>query len=201
MNNFDSSEECFEICSYYPRCEYYGCDKTKAENFCTRFNEYGYTSKNQCMNECYADCSTEGKGQYLFRAVNVLNPFPNSDESDYPFEKGDRIVGSNWREMSEFITSDDDDRTTITGNNANQYVEYIIDLTPSDIRRIRQDTDASELNNEKRKRAVYAKLDRIKTSSNVIGEYKSNFIHNSQFSDSIFKTEHGSTIVLKDDKN
>ena len=71
-----------------------------------------------------------------------------------------------------------------------QKVEYIIDLTPADIRKIRKDTATSGLNSEKRKRAVYAKLDRIKTGTSTIQEYKSSFLHDSQYT-KMFKQNHG----------
>ena len=196
VNNYKDKGECFERCSTLRRCEYYGCSKEKAENFCSaKWEAYEYGSESQCMNECYVDCEVpqEGNGsKYLFRTVNVLDPFPNSPESVFPYEKGKRVVGANWNQLSEYIVNDEEDGTTITGPGANQMVEYVIDLTPADIRQIRQDTETSNMNNGKRKRAVYAKLDRVKTSSNIIQEYKSNFIHNSQFV-KLFKSGHGNT--------
>ena len=64
-------------------------------------------------------------------------------------------------------------------------------MTPENIRLLRKDTKDSDLNTEKNKRGVYAKLDRIQgSSSKVIEEYRSQFIHNSDFTD-LFQTGHG----------
>ena len=193
INDYVDDNDCIRHCGHM--CQNDKCDKNKAISHCENDNwkKYGFLSETSCMHECYRDCSIPQGDTYLFRTVDITNPFPDSQESEYPYEKGKRIVGANWNQYSGYITYDEEDTTTITGPNANSQVEYIIDLTPEDIRKIRQDTESSDLNNLKRKRAVYAKLDRVKTGSGTIKEYKSNFLHKSQFV-SLFKSSHGSTV-------
>ena len=93
--------------------------------------------------------------------------------------------------MSGYISNDSSDTTTVTGDNANKKVEYVIDLSVADIRSIRNNTNNSEINTSDNKKKVYAKLDRIKTNNNnIINKYKSQFI-NSTYA-SLFKQAHGS---------
>ena len=212
VNGYNDPDDCFDKCSQ-PKCPN-GCVGDKEiEEWCgNNYQKAGYDAPRTCKNTCMKNCPTPtpsptptptpspGGGDpepYLFRAVDVTNPFPDSQESEYPYEKGERMVGSNWRYLSEYITNDNDDETSVTGQNAlNNKVEYIIDLTPEDIRKIRNNTASLGANNgntEQRKRAVYAKLDRVKTGSNTLKAYKSNFLHNSEFT-KLFKSNHGSTV-------
>jgi hypothetical protein len=195
INNYPDSKTCFKKCSN--TCPNDKCSFDKAYSFCDeKWDSLGFDSQEICMHACYQDCDNIGNGDnYLFRTVSVLNPFPNSNESTYPFDKGARKIGANWLGLSNYITYDENDDTTITGPNANVKVEYLIDLTPEDIRKIRQDTISSSngVNDSKSKRAVYAKLDRVKTSSKIVSEFKSNFLHNSQFVN-IFIPKHGKNI-------
>ena len=194
VNDFIDSDDCMETCSTYQMCQNDKCDKDAATTFCDKWRDLGYPSEISCMHECYRDCSTGTGSSYLFRTVDVTNPFPESQESEYPYVKGKRIVGANWNQLSSYITNDSSDETTITGDNVSKnMVEYIIDLTAEDIRNIRKDTTSSGLNDLKRTRAVYAKLDRVKTGSKLITAYKSNFLHESQFT-ILFQPKHGKTI-------
>ena len=162
------------------------------ENYCASYNALRYPDYEHCLNKCYKEENDDGKGDYLFRSINVLDPFPNSIESRGIFEKGDRIVGSNWKFLSGYITDDSDDKTSVTGAFANTRVEYVIDMSSEDIRKLRSDTSDEKTigNNSKNKRGVYAKLNRVVGNNNVIEEYRSQFIHNSDFTD-LFQTGHG----------
>ena len=188
-NGFKDDEDCFKKCSHV--CPNNKSNITIVENYCASYSALGFPDYEHCMNKCYKEADDTGDGDYLYRSVNVLDPFPNSQESGGIFEKGDRIVGKNWKFLSGYITDDSEDKTSITGAFANTKVEYVIDMTPENIRLLRKDTKDSDLNTEKNKRGVYAKLDRIQgSSSKVIEEYRSQFIHNSDFTD-LFQTGHG----------
>ena len=190
-NGFNDDEDCFNKCTA-TKCPNNRNNLTVVENYCASYNALGYPDYEHCLNKCYREETDNGTGDYLFRSVNVLDPFPNSQESEGIFEKGDRIVGKNWKFLSGYITDDSEDKTSITGSFANTKVEYVIDMTPEIIRELRRDTRDSDLNTEKNKRGVYAKLDRIQgSSSKVIEEYRSQLIHNSDFTD-LFQTGHGS---------
>ena len=189
-NGFIDDEDCFKKCTV-TACPNNRNNLTVVENYCASYSALGFPDYDHCLNKCYREETDNGTGDYLFRSVNVLDPFPNSQESEGIFEKGDRIVGKNWKFLSGYITDDSEDKTSITGSFANTKVEYVIDMTPEIIRELRRDTRDSDLNSEKNKRGVYAKLDRIQgSSSKVIEEYRSQFIHNSDFTD-LFQTGHG----------
>ena len=113
---------------------------------------------------------------YTFRSINVWNPFPNSSE-DSSGDNG-RIIGKNWQFFTDYITNDSDDKSSVTGENMNEKVEYVIDLSPAKVRQVRKDTKDNDLNISTSKRRVYGKLDRIKTTNQqIVEEYKSKFIH------------------------
>ena len=190
INGFIDDEDCFNKCTV-SSCQNNKNDLKVAEAYCANYHALGYPDYEHCLNSCYKEDEDEGNGDYIFRSVNVLDPFPNSQESQGIFEKGDRIIGKNWKFLSGYITNDEYDKTSVTGPFANTKVEYVIDMSPQDIRNLRKDTSENELNTEKNRRAVYAKLDRVKGNNNVIEEYRSQFIHNSDFTD-LFQTEHGS---------
>ena len=186
--------KCVNICSKCPNdCN----NKTEVEKHCANAKllyEEGTMSsdlaKSLCMQTCYCDTPKTVEKDYLFRSVNVYNPFPNSQESVLPYEKGNRLIGKNWQFLSEIITKDSSDSTSVTGDNANKAVEYVIDISPADLQEIRKDTKESSLNVSYNKRRVYGKLDRVTTSSKkVIEKYKSKFINETYAS--LFKQSHG----------
>lgn len=192
-NGFKDEEDCYLKCPV--PCPKENDDLEVVDNYCNSYASYGYPAKEYCLNYCYKPTTiTTGDEAYLFRQVNVMNPFPNSNESIAPYETGNRIVGDNWRQLSKFITNDEDDETTVTGTNANKKVEYIIDMTANDIAKIRENTSSLTENNgntESNKRRVYSRLERITSGSDkVVSEYKSKFIRASDFSD-LFKSSHG----------
>lgn len=189
VNGFHDEIDCYEKCA--KPCDVDPEDYDEVVKFCDgQYNQLGFDYKENCVNTCYDPGSSD---EYLFRTVNVSDPFPNSIESVAPYEKGERIVGKNWAGLSGYIVSDDGDQTTVTGQNANNgQVEYIIDLTPGDISNIRNDTINKGIGYSN-KRKVYAQLDRVKSSSTAaINEYKSKFIHE-EFTD-LFKSNHGAQL-------
>ena len=190
LNGFVDEEDCFTKCSWV--CPNNRQDKDEIDRYCNNYAAYGFTEKKYCMNLCYTPEEEPNGDDYIFRSVNVNNPFPNSSESKPPYDTGKRIVGKNWKFLSEYITDDDGDETTVTGVNANKHVEYVIELGKEDIKAIRNDTNSlGNGNTTKNRRRVYGKLDRIKTGDKkVIQEYKSQFIHNSQFTE-YFRQNHG----------
>jgi len=195
VNGYKDEEDCEKKCTISCPNDRENYDVVK--NFCKDAKLRGYPSENMCMNVCFSGTGDTGiytDKKYIFRSVNVLDPFPNSQES--PFDKGNRIVGKNWQFLSEYITNDSDDTTSITGDNKNNNkVEYIIDLSASDIRRIRHNTSINGKESKDlisgRSRSVYSRLDRVTTKSkDMIQEYKSEFLHNSEFID-VFVPNHG----------
>ena len=86
-----------------------------------------------------------------------------------------RIIGANWVGYIKHILDDEDDSTTLTGPNAGTEVEYIIDLTPADIRKIREDNARKR---EKEKTDTYTDLVYSKDIKDTYkGSYRSSFIH------------------------
>ena len=109
----------------------------------------------------------------IFRPINNYNPFPNSYDSESPYDTGNRQVGSNWVGFTNYIKHDINDSSSVTGP-SNQ-VEYVIDLTPEDIRSIRQDTENKKTKNKKdsyTENTLSMDLDK-----DYDGEYISSFIH------------------------
>ncbi len=189
INGFKDEEDCFKKCRV--PCPQKTSDYNTVNYYCDGYVLYGFSDKASCINKCYKPIEDDISDEpYIFRSINVANPFPNSEETEEPYEKGKRIVGTNWRGLSHYITNDENDKTSVTGPNSNKAVEYIIDMTAEDIRQIREDTEKSG-EGYKNKRRVYARLDRITTgSTDKVQEYKSSFIRESKFS-TLFKNSHG----------
>lgn len=189
INGFKDEEDCFKKCRV--PCPQKTSDYNTINNYCDGYASYGFSDKESCINKCYKPIEDDPQDEpYIFRSINVANPFPNSEETEEPYEKGKRIVGTNWRGLSHYITNDENDKTSVTGPNSNEMVEYIIDMTAEDIRQIREDTEKTG-EGYKNKRRVYARLDRITTgSTDKVQEYKSSFIRESKFS-ALFKNSHG----------
>lgn len=144
INNYDGVSDCVNQCSTARMC---GSDRrnyTEVETVCkNNYTTWGFKNASGCVNYCYY--CPECESGYIFRPVNNYNPFPNSSDSNtlgYNYATGNRIIGSNWIGKSEYIKKDDKDSSSVTGVNANQKVEYVIELTPSVIKQIRNDTDS-----------------------------------------------------------
>ena len=196
IKGYKSADDCFAKCSM-TKCPYGCVTKEEMEKFCSdNWKSLGYTEEAICLNTCNSKCSTGDGKNYLFRTVNVYDPFPSSQESETPYEKGNREIGNNWKYLSKYITNDSDDMTSITGANSNNQVEYIIDLSPGMIQKIRKDTEnvgQNSVNTPKNTRAVYSTLDRAKSKNkDVIEAFKSRFMRDSEFR-GIFKSKHGTT--------
>lgn len=173
INGYSDAAECKRLCGESKKCdEEIRHDLTKVQAFCrTNYNISGFANERSCVNTCY----DETKGKYIYRTINNYNPFPNSYDSEAPYDKGKRVVGDNWVGFTDYIKHDDDDVTSITGVYSNQHVEYIIDLTPDDINKIRE-------NNKSAIRDGYEPyVEYIPTKSNkdkkYAQSYESKFIH------------------------
>lgn len=142
--NYTSASDCVNRCSTARMCDVNRRDLTEVTNSCNNnYDDWGFNSKTSCINYCYY--SPESGADYIYRPVNNFNPFPNSYDSNtlgFTYPTGKRIVPANWVGKTQYIKQDDDDTTSVTGQNANQRVEYIIELNPEAIREIRRDTES-----------------------------------------------------------
>jgi len=158
-------------------------DLQKVTDFCTQnASLLGYSTKSTCINACYDPPVLRKKGT-IFRPINNYNPFPNSYDSEAPYSQGSRLVGKNWVGYTAYIKQDDEDKSSVTGANANKIPEYVIDLTPEDMRRIREDTDGLKRSN------TYAYTELIypkEYGKDYVGKYESKFIQRDYRN--IFKT-------------
>ena len=143
INNYTSSNDCINRCSNARVCTENRRDIKEVTDSCNNnYVEWGFSKASNCVNYCYycPECSSD----YIYRPINNYNPFPYSSDSNtlgYNYPTGNRIIPSNWVGKTEYIKQDDKDLTSVTGANANQKVEYVIELTPEAIREIRRDTE------------------------------------------------------------
>ncbi len=174
VNDYDDAAQCIRMCSN--RCdEEIKRDLEKVTAYCrTNSTALGFSNENICINACYNDDPSRGK-DYVYRPINNSNPFPNSYDSEEPNEKGKRLVGRNWAGFTDYIKHDDNDETSVTGVYANQHVEYIIDLSASDIERIQEDTKKNQRDGAN----PYIEYEYKKSSDNMkyVKKYESKFIH------------------------
>ena len=201
-NDYESSINCIDSCWY--KCPIIKkCDSTarkKVEEFCAGKFGSDTTLYSQCVNRCYStkNCSdpTPNPGEitisedddpphlddpkaYVFRSISNIDPFPNSDQS--PYNQGKRIVGANWNGFEHYITDDKKDQTSVTGPSANQNPEYVIDLTPEDIRNIRDNTKTLMKQKKLDGYTDYEYTEAVKKQKesgvDVVKEYESAFVH------------------------
>ncbi len=174
VNDYDDAAQCIRMCSN--RCdEEIKRDLEKVTAYCrTNSTALGFSNENICINACYNDDPSRGK-DYVYRPINNSNPFPNSYDSEEPNEKGKRLVGRNWAGFTDYIKHDDNDETSVTGVYANQHVEYIIDLSASDIQAIQENTKKNQRDGAN----PYIEYEYTKTSDNMkyVKKYESKFIH------------------------
>ena len=126
----------------------------------------------QCLNRCYAQNMCSGDST-IYRPIDDRNPFPNSEDS--PVDKGNRQIGANWVGYTNYIKDDKDDPTSLTGPNEGRVPEYVIDLTPNDIRKIRDDT-----NRKYKNKGIDSYVELIYSTeldNTYEGKYRSSFIH------------------------
>ena len=173
-NKYDDEIECADDCAPCPFVD--SCDEgalNKITEWCSaKFkNSEVKDATNHCVNRCYKrSCLPDN---VVYRPINISDPFPNSSESTT--NPGKRIIGANWVGYIKHILDDEDDSTTLTGPNAGTEVEYIIDLTPADIRKIREDNARKR---EKEKTDTYTDLVYSKDIKDTYkGSYRSSFIH------------------------
>jgi hypothetical protein len=142
INNFDDVDDCIIKCADH--CPLKRNDLAVVTNFCNaNALLLGYKNVSNCINYCYDGGYS---GEYIYRPVNNYNPFPNSyDSAEFGYPTGERQIGKNWVGKSHYIKRDDEDETSVTGALRNQNYEYVIELTPNDIRTIRSNTE--EYNN------------------------------------------------------
>ena len=184
----------------YP-CDYYITDEKLKEDYgyvsgwCTDPNNLAKTTHENskaCILTCY---KLTGKSKY--RPINLNNPFPSSDFSIVNgYQGGQREVGKEWQVNYDSLVEDRDDITK------GKKVEYLIELSPSTIRAINEDTKL--MNDTLEGSSIYT------STSNAINVYKngkystcsinestrkytgycSGFIHQSNFTN-IFKIVDG----------
>lgn len=171
-------QSCIAPCPNITKCD--EAARNTVQLYCNGLYGNNSTKSNQCMNRCYAQklCNDD---KVLYRPINNYNPFPNSYDSDAPYQSGKREVGANWVGFTEYIKFDDKDSTSVTG--PSRMVEYVIDLTPEDIRNIRDDTERKKKdNNEPYSKVTYS----TQLTKEYNGEYISSFIHDDNRSEGGF---------------
>ena len=175
VHRHKSTDDCVNSCMKCPIIE--RCDLTSlntVKSYCDQIYGNDTNGSRQCQNRC--KCDNNGD-EYLYRSINNYNPFPNSYDSESPFEQGKREVGANWFGFTDYIKHDDDDTTSVTGVNSNQKPEYVIDLGPGAIEKIRKDTKAKKENDKKESYTEFTNSTNL--DKNYSGEYISSFIHDS----------------------
>ncbi len=181
VNDYENAAQCIRMCSN--RCdEEIKRDLDKVVAYCrTNYTSLGFGNERICINTCYNENPSDdeltglnGK-TFIYRPINNSNPFPNSYDTEEPYEKGKRTVGANWTGLTDYIKHDDEDVTSVTGVYANQHVEYIIDLSASDIKKIQEDTEK----NQRDKSNPYVEYEYKKSNDNskYVKKYESKFIH------------------------
>ena len=95
-SNYSSYEECSEQCGYRrcPSDPLVRQDYKKLESWCKeKYYDLGYASFGYCINVCYP----AQDGDYVYRPININNPFPYSEGSkNVGYISGNRLVGKNW---------------------------------------------------------------------------------------------------------
>ena len=183
MDNYSSFSQCVEECKLGCPKEL-TCDIDQIKSYCDINHSKYNRSASGCVNYMYNECNCSGT-DYIYRPINNSNPFPNSYESPIP---GNREIGGNWVGKTEYITEDNNDSTSVTGANAGVSVEYEIHLTPSDIQKIRENTE-SYVSEGKDPYLDYIGVEQGKDGYCLEDGYCSEFINSSEFSTTIFKVK------------
>jgi hypothetical protein len=173
VHNFTGPQTCINFCSKGCPSDCLSVDTL--ETFCeTNYETLGVDTAAQCVNYCY--CAVEG--DYVFRPISNIDPFP------------DRTAGPNWIGLENLITQDDDDISSVTGVNANDTVEYVLNFSSNTIRNIRSNTEAIKAGGDSPYTDLIYKSNsnptscrtvggRIQCETGTVSEYKSKFIHDS----------------------
>ena len=203
INNYSSYEDCTNQCSKARMCPDDRRNYEEVEQVCrNNYQEWGYNKASSCINYCYycPECSAD----YIYRQIQVYNPFPYSKDSNtlgFNYPTGNRIIPSNWVGKTDYIKQDDGDKTSVTGIHHHQNVEYVIELTRNEIDLIKEDTkkynDSASGNN--------AYLDYVYVKgTDETKAYKSKFIHDNENTaiGNIFKVVNGEIVAsIKVTKN
>jgi hypothetical protein len=201
VNNYKDPEECMRRCIPCPS----GYEPTEdtperinknidviKNNYCkTSWKDNKYKSEESCINVTYRLCvkrwtnptTTTGEDGYIYRPVNVNNPFPSAVESSVGYATGARSIGVNWQGKTQYIES-----TYKTKDTPDYYV--VLDTTA--LYSIRNKVEALERVGENN---IYGKEVYMKDVDHT-KEYLSSFVRE-EFRD-IFKYIDGSP-VTKDD--
>ena len=188
-NGYANVEECAKDCRHI-------CDNAVSIKECSLTEQQKV--KDSCKacytGQDYENCVSLKWKEYcsntiLFRPISVYDPFPDSADSPSKIT-GNRMIGANWVEKSQYITEKD---TNYSGT------QYVIDLSPGDIRSIRDDNSKSRENN---KTDPYSELVCKKNGQVARGKecygidgYESNFIHDDY--NYLFKDVDGATVPEK----
>lgn len=191
----DITKEETHPCDYYITDERLKEDYDYVSSWCNDQNNLSKTSHGSpaaCILTCY---KLNGKSKY--RPINLNNPFPSSDFSTVNgYQGGQREVGKEWQVNYDSLVEDRDDISK------GRKVEYLIELSPSTLKAINEDTKL--MNETLEGSSIYT------STSNSINEYKngkystctvnetsrkytgycSSFIHRSNFT-SIFQIVDG----------
>ena len=180
-NDYESSLNCINSCWY--NCpiiqECTPASRKVVEEFCE--GKYGsdLTLYSQCVNRCYSSNNCSNDQAFVFRSISNVDPFPNSDQS--PYNQGKRIVGANWVGFEHYIVDDKEDQSSVTGPSASQNPEYVIDLTPEDIRNIRDNTKTLMKEKKLDGYTEYEYTESVKKQKesgvDIVKEYESAFVH------------------------
>lgn len=166
---YESYNDCINNCGICIDTFYGPGELNIVKGICDEWSTYGFGSEKLCYSRCYRTSPDPNYNGPLFRQVSNYDPFPYSLVSPRMHNELIRQVGENWYALDEYITNDDDDMTSVTGQHASKNIpEYEITLSPSDIRSIRKN------NNEKGN--IYADYDPRTTEVKSPG-FKSKFIH------------------------
>lgn len=185
VNKYDSEDDCVNKCreeiTAFPNCSKNAILIAKSE--CSNNHEKDTVEYENCVN--YA-ASIYCSGPILFRPISIYDPFPDSYNSPSVIT-GKRVVGANWQEKEKYITEED---TNYSGT------QYVIDLSPEDIRAIRDDTTKTKQNEKEDPNVtVYCSKDGKKLKGKDCegyNGYESSFLH--EDFNYLFKDVGGATV-------
>ena len=154
--NYCASEGLNDGYYYFPSCESYCVHETlvdklpcddimeneidkedyqKVESWCTtNLSLTSHLTVDECIRSCY-----KSSGIAKYRPVNLNNPFPSSSYSYLGgYDGGEREIGKDWKINYKTINEDKD------SINSGEKIEYLIDLDPSTIKAIKNNTRVIE---------------------------------------------------------
>ena len=117
LNGFKGEADCFNKCTVKECPEEDSKNLKKVEEYCKKYEEYGYKEEEQCISNCYKE--ENSSPEFMYRSVDIENPFPRSEE-------GKRVIGQNWIGLEKYIKEGGSEGRTIY-------------FTPNDIRSLRDE--------------------------------------------------------------